>query len=237
MAQEDVLVDSTILSMDTVQVKEEFVDDEEKQDDPFLDPAHKQVEITPRKLPAGKLEEIKLEKKFWYADSSFTKKPASSKFGLPFFMRGWVKMVFWILVISVFAIALAWYLYHNNIRLFRKKDLLASAVEEEGLPESIFDIDYEKELQKALALSDHRLAVRLQFLGTLRSMAEKGWIQYRQDRTNMDYLFQLSGKQVYPDFFRVVRHYEYSWYGHFEVSQDNYERINSDFIKLKQQLP
>lgn len=237
MAQEEILIDSTILSTDTVQVSEEVVDEEDKQEDPFMDPAHRQVEITPRKLPSGKLEEIKSEKKFWYADSSFSKKKKSSRYGVPFFMRSWVKTLFWILVISAFAIALAWYLYNNNIRLFRKKNLPVKAAEEEGLPESIFDIDYEKELQKALAANDHRLAVRLQFLGALRSLADKGLIQYRQDRTNMDYLFQLGGKTLYSDFFRVVRHYEYSWYGQFEVSQEKYLRIESDFQKLKQQLP
>ena len=205
------------------------------QQDQFSDHTDRHASITPRQLPPGKWKEIKSEKKYWFADSAYVKKPKSND-GMPFFMQGWVKMLFWILVVNGFAIALAFFLYYNNIRLFRKKDMGTKTKESSELPEDIFDIDLESALKKALAANDHRLAIRLQFLSLLRSLSEKQLIQYRQDRTNMDYIFQLSGKFFYADFFRVVRHYEYSWYGHFEVSSENYRQIDSDFKKLIQQL-
>lgn len=234
-AQQSVVVDSTILMQDTVQVVEDGVKEEETSRDPFLDHTGQQSSVTPRRLSQGRLKEIKSEKRYWFADSAFAKKPKSG-YGMPFFMKGWVKAVFWILVVGGFAIALAFYLYYNNFRLFRKKDIPVKTEESFDLPENLFDIDFEKELKKALAGNDHRLAVRLQFLSLLRSLSEKSLIQYRQDRTNMDYIFQLGGKPFYAEFFRVVRHYEYSWYGRFEVSRENYMLIDSDFQKLLQKL-
>jgi hypothetical protein len=234
-AQQGIPIDSTIFQADSIPLHEQVENQEEMKGDPFAEQPGKQIQVTPRKLPPGKLEEIKKEKKFWYADSSFIKKEPKD-YRTPFFMRDWVKTIFWILVVGGFAVALAWYLYNNNIRLFRKKDLAVKPESNEDLPESIFDIDYDKELKKALQLKNHRLAVRLQFLGLLRLLAEKGFIQYRQDRTNMDYIFQLGSKSFHADFFRVVRHYEYSWYGEFEVSPENYTLIETDFQKLKQQL-
>ena len=234
-AQQGIPIDSTIFQADSIPLHEQVENQEEMKGDPF-DKPNKQIQVTPRKLPPGKLSEIKKEKKFWYADSSFIKKEKIKDYSTPFFMRDWVKTIFWILVVGGFAVALAWYLYNNNIRLFRKKDLAVKNEGDEALPENIFDIDYVKELQKALAVNNHRLAVRLQFLGLLRVLTDKGLIQYRQDRTNMDYVFQLGGNKFYADFFRLVRHYEYSWYGHFDVSPENYALIESDFKKLKQEL-
>ncbi len=235
-AQNGIPIDTTIFQSDSIPIHEQLVEQEEKKGDPFLDHKTRQVDMTTRRLPPGKLEEIKKEKQFWYADSSFIEKEKPANYRTPFFMQGWVKTIFWILVVGGFALALAWYLYSNNIRLFRKKDLTLKAESDEQLPENIFDINYDKELKKALGVNNYRLAVRLQFLNILRLLSEKGVLQYRQDRTNMDYIFQLGGKSIYADFFRVVRHYEYSWYGHFEVSRESYTLIETDFQKLKQQL-
>ena len=236
-AQVSTDVDSALKVLDTlISSRDEKLQEDEVKEDPFMDQPGKKVQVTPRHLPPGKLEEIKKEKTFWYADSSFIKKSKAPDYSTPFFMKDWVKTLFWILVVGGFGVALAWYLYHNNIRLFRKKDVIVKEVSQEELPENIFDINYERELTKALVAGDHRLAVRIEFLRLLKILTEKNLIQYRQDRTNMDYIFQLGGKPFYPDFFRVVRHYEYSWYGHFEVSRENYELIAGDFRKLNQQL-
>jgi hypothetical protein len=209
---------------------------EEKTTDPFQRNGDDNISVTPRRLPDGKLKELKKEKKFWYADSSFLKKNELISGKTPFFMRDWVKTVFWILLVGGFAAALAWYLYSNNVRLFRKKDTTVKSDNGEELPEDIFAIDYNREVEKALANKDYRMAVRLQFLDLLRLFSEKNVIQYRQDRTNLDYLFQLNNRPYYPLFFKVVRHYEYSWYGRFEVTKDSYSLIDMDFKTLKQEL-
>ena len=60
-------------------------------------------------------------------------------------------------------------------------------------------------------------------------MSEKNIIQYKQDKTNIDYLMQLHTTKHYTNFFRITRNYEYSWYGKFEVSEEAYRIIRNDF--------
>jgi hypothetical protein len=44
---------------------------------------------------------------------------------------------------------------------------------------------------------------------------------------------QLQPTAYYRDFFRVTRHYEYSWYGEFNVSADAYSIIRHEFDQFE----
>jgi len=70
------------------------------------------------------------------------------------------------------------------------------------------------------------------FLQMLKTMSGKNIIQYKQDRTNFDYLLQLRDTKHYHDFFRLTRNYEYSWYGNFPVSDEAWQLIKNDFEKF-----
>lgn len=151
---------------------------------------------------------------------------AEKKFSSP----PWLRSLMWIIIIGGFAGALAWYLANNNVVLFRKKaKKLADETEEGELPENIFAINYQQEIDRAAAQGNYRLAIRLMYLRVLRNLAERNLIQYKQDKTNFDYLMQLQPTALYKDFFRITRHYEYSWYGEFNVSQAAYTIIRQEF--------
>ena len=111
-----------------------------------------------------------------------------------------------------------------------------SAATEEPITEDIFAINYQKEIDKAAAQGNFRLATRLMFLRLLRTMAEKNIIHYQQDKTNMDYLVELNNSPIYRDFFRITRNYEYTWYGLFPLSIDEYQLIRTDFDRLEKEL-
>lgn len=195
------------------------------------------VVYTSRHIPIEKIKAIKAEKKFWYADKAFHKDLEADLNYVPFMERGWVKFLFWMLVIGGFAAALIWYLSDSNIRVFKKQKRLKEQVNEnDEMPEDIFAINYERQIKKAESAGDFRMAVRLQFLGLLKNMADSNIISYRSDRTNLDYLFQVNNKDFYNDFFRLVRYYEYSWYGHFNVEGPVYNRVAMDFNNIKEKL-
>jgi hypothetical protein len=67
-------------------------------------------------------------------------------------------------------------------------------------------------------------------------MSEKNIIQYKQDKTNFDYLLQLHPTKHYNSFFRITRNYEYSWYGKFDVSEQAYRVISSEFDQFDREL-
>jgi hypothetical protein len=142
----------------------------------------------------------------------------------------------WLVIIGGFAGFLMWYLAGSNVGLFRRKSNIMGSEEEETVTGDIFAINYQKEIDKAAQQGNYRLAVRLMFLQLLKNLSEKNIIRYSQERTNMDYLIQLQPTRYYPDFFRITRNYEYSWYGHFTVNEEAYRIIKNDFTNFERQL-
>ncbi len=193
--------------------------------------------VQQRYLPGEPVKKMKADKNFWYADADFKKKGIVEKKQTPFFRQTWFQTLLWLLIIGGFAAGLMWYLSGSNVGLFRKKNVdIARMEENDAIPDDIFSINYQKEIDKAAAQANYRLAVRLMFLRLLKSMADKNIIHYTQDRTNLDYITELHPTRYYPPFFRLTRHYEYSWYGQFEVGEEAYKSIRREFDQLDKEI-
>ena len=191
--------------------------------------------IHQRQLPAGQLKKIKGQKDFWYADATIKKKKIKEY--LPLIQRSWFQTLLWLVIVGGFAWGLMWWLAGSRVGLFRKKDEELSSGDETGsMPEDIFAINYQKEIDKAAANGNFRLAVRLLYLRLLKNLSDKNIIHYKQDKTNFDYLLQLHPTPYYKQFFRLTRHYEYSWYGHFDVAEETFSIIRGDFDQLDREI-
>ncbi len=195
-------------------------------------------QIEQRKVSDYRVDELKNDEAFWYANAERKKKEPEKKsqgsgWGA-ILDAGWFKAIVWILIIGAFLAVIITFLASSNVRLFRKnpKELSDEETETEG-PEDIFSIDYDKAIEEAVSKQQYRRAVRYQYLRTIRDLANKELIRYRPDRTDSDYVFQLAGTPYYQDFFRLTRHFEYTWYGKFRVEPDVYQKLQQDFANFK----
>lgn len=206
-----------------------------------------------RKVSPSALNKLQSDKSFWYADvapdSSQRQKPEQKKEQVPepekekprssnresFLSDGVVRAFLWLLTIVGFGALVIWYLTNSNVMLFRRNRKVGSIGndEPEEMPEDLFKISYQRELERAIAAGNYRLGVRLLYLRLLKQLSDKGKIRYRQESTNADYLAQLYGTPLYSDFFRVTRHYEYSWYGQFPVTEPIFHTIRNEAEKLE----
>jgi hypothetical protein len=152
--------------------------------------------------------------------------------------QGWFRFLIWTIIIGGFLFALINYLINSDIGLFgkKKKKIELAAEEEKDMPENIFEIPYLSEIDKAAAQGNYRLAIRLMYLELLKNCAERNIIQYKQERTNMDYLMQIASTAWYKDFFRLTRHFEYAWYGKFDISPQAYTIVKNEFTDFNRQL-
>lgn len=224
---EEAVADTTVMEEgeEIVQKKNKFL--ERSETDSFS--------VSERQLPPGHVKEIKEDKDFWYANTEVQKKEKKKKESaggsyVPLGQRGWFQTLLWLVIIGAFAGAIMWYLMDSNIGIFRKKDTAAPGDNmTDEIPEDIFAINYQREIDKAALQGNYRLAVRLMYLRLLKKLADKNIIQYKQDKTNFDYLLHLHPTKYYTHFFRLTRHYEYSWYGHFDVEENAYKIIKNEF--------
>lgn len=140
------------------------------------------------------------------------------------------------IAVAIFIALLAWYLASHNFILFRKKSTALHTPANKDVPQDIFSIDYTASIRQALQQKNYRLAIRLQYLELLKKLSDRQLIHFLPDKTNVEYLFQMRSSNYYDDFFTATRHYEYSWYGLFDVTENMYQKINNTFQQLKQKL-
>lgn len=241
--------DSTTVVADTIPVIEntspaETIEPEEESYDYYFSEKWDYLRDTglqQRNVPASATQKMKTDDAFWYADSSGVvqekSKAAVQVESTSDSQSGSFQTVLWIILFVVFAAGLLWYLMSNRVGLFSKKDVAIAGNKQDSLSvEDIYAINYQKELTRAEAAGNYRLAIRLMFLKLLKNMSEKKVIRYQQDKTNFDYLSQLQQTKYYNGFFRVTRFYEYSWYGNFEVQPSVYERVKNDFNQFENQI-
>jgi hypothetical protein len=194
-----------------------------------------------RQVDSQRLDKLKKDDAFWYVNTApvKAKKQVIKKLPEPRQNPEWVRNLLWVLVVGGFVTLIIWFLMASDVQLFWKSPPVVAKQEdeEEFSTENLFDIDYESALKSAMAAGNYRLAIRLLYLQTLRDLALRNIIQYRQERTNSDYLMQLFHTSYYKDFFRLTRNFEYAWYGQFEVSPSAFERIRNEFASFKQRMP
>jgi hypothetical protein len=187
-----------------------------------------------RKLPDSILKAMHTDEDFWYANTIFKKKQAKEGSASPVPRSNPWETLLWIFVIVGFLAFLGIYLANSNIAIFRRSRDISTKDSETPELDDIFAINYQKEIDKAVAAGNYRLAVRLLFLRTLRQLSDKQVIRYTQDQTNFDYLMQLMNTAWYQPFFRLVRNYEYIWYGKFDINKERFDLIRNEFTNFEQ---
>ena len=205
--------------------------------------------VNTRKIPDEKLKKVRSDEDYWYVNevpsrNRETSPPAENGNGEKeketrsrgIFNIPWLNVLFWIILIGGFISLLIWFLSTSNIHLFRKKPKQVTEETDEETTDDIFEINFERDIQKAITAKNFRLAVRLMYLRTLRDLSDRNLISYTHEKTNSDYLFQLADTRHYKSFFRLTRSFDYTWYGQFELSQDSFGVIQNDFSSFKHEL-
>jgi len=198
--------------------------------------------VAQRRMDTAKIFKLKGEEDFWYINEVPPKKTAQStkpqNASIEERDPAWICNLLWFLVVGGFIAILIWFLIASDVKLFRKSPPVIDHISEgEDLnTENIYDIDYEESLKRVVAAGNYRMAIRLLYLQTLKEMAVRNLIRYKQERTNNDYLIQLFQTTYYRDFFRLTRNFEYAWYGQFPVSSEAFAAIQQEFSSFKQRL-
>jgi len=98
--------------------------------------------------------------------------------------------------------------------------------------ENIEQIDFDKLIGKALKENNYRLATRYLYLKSLKSLANKKVIEWHYDKTNSDYLNEISDHNLKTLFKRVSYIYDYVWYGEFQIDEISFNKNKDDFNQL-----
>ena len=204
--------------------------------DNFL-PVNTLQNIEQREVPRKTVDEVRKNDAYWYANAEPQKEENSATPQSGATETGWLSNLIWILILVSFIGVVIWYLASSNVGLFRKAPKKVNAEEQTEITEDIFELNFDKEIGKAVDAKNYRLAVRLWYLRILKDLADRNIITYGREKTNSYYLLSLFGGRYYNDFFRLTRNFEYTWYGQFPLAEDSYALMQKDFAQFKNSLP
>ena len=137
-----------------------------------------------------------------------------------------------ILLLALGAAALAFVIFKsqgvNIFGIFKRKPTTAPIPYSEFF-EDINQINFDEEIESAIAKRNYRFAVRLLYLKCLKQLSDAGLIQWQLDKTNSAYINELSNNEQRAAFSMLTRQFEYIWYGEFLIDGLVYNNIYSSF--------
>lgn len=164
-------------------------------------------------------------------EQNFTEEPTGNEW----YLQPWFANLIWIIIVSIFVAAVVYFLASNKINLFGKRSRWINQ-ESAATEDDLHTASHDSLLAKYIAEKNYRLAVRVLYLQLLKMLNDRSIISYQPQLTNTHYLRQLAATSLYQDFFTVTRHYEYIWYGEFPVSEAMFQKVSSDFAKVKKEV-
>lgn len=91
-------------------------------------------------------------------------------------------------------------------------------------------------IESAIRAGDYRLAVRYYYLQLLKHLNEKGLINYEFQKTNSEYLSEIQDDSYKPKVKKLMRLYDFIWYGNFNVSEKDFSVAQNSFRELESSM-
>ncbi|MCX2573469.1 DUF4129 domain-containing protein [Pedobacter sandarakinus] len=117
-----------------------------------------------------------------------------------------------------------------------RRDPPESALPYDVLNDNIHEIDYETEIQRLVSEGKYRLAVRLLYLRTLKKLSDAQIIEWQPDKTNYNYLMEITRPALKGDFGQLTLQFDYIWYGDFPIDEHKFEPIKQSFNHFNKQI-
>jgi len=121
----------------------------------------------------------------------------------------------------------------NYLGVSIEKKAVVDFINEEEL---IKNEDLDSLIQKAITNQNYTLAVRYLYIKTLKVLDKKGVISWEQQKTNEDYIAEISSTNLKHKFTELTYLYDFVWYGNFAINAQKFQQINTSFTQLNQQI-
>lgn len=99
----------------------------------------------------------------------------------------------------------------------------------EVLDENVHTINFAEAVENAVSQRNYRLAVRLQYLQTLKKLTDKNYINWQPNKSNRQYVHEMASSSLATSFNSLTTEFEYVWYGEMQLALQEYEIISNNF--------
>lgn len=137
------------------------------------------------------------------------------------------------IVMGITVITIILIIYRTEIRNLFSKDVKHSlAYLESG--ENIHGINFDEMIAKQLDDKNYRFALRLTYLKLLKVLDSKGFIKWRNDKTNRELIGQIKHKDLSTSLTILTEEFENVWYGGFDIDEKGYKHCTSAYSEISE---
>lgn len=104
-----------------------------------------------------------------------------------------------------------------------------AVINTQTIAEDIHEFDLPKLLQHAIQQQDYTVATRLYYLLAIKTLSEQDLIQWTKDKTNRNYINELTTIPLKNKFRALTTIFERVWYGEVVVDSTIFENIQGQF--------
>lgn len=188
-----------------------------------------------RPVPQDTLAVINSDKRFYYKTYLDSLLRASNNFkpvkrNLP---GGLFRWFIWMAAIGIF-VYLIYKLFLGQSAVFvrnRKNINGKTNIADEEMPD-----DPDSLIENAMAAGNYRLAVRYLYLKTLKTLADRKYIEISSNKTNYEYVREVRKHSFANDFASLTLEYEYTWYGEYPLDEKLFAQVHSGFISFNKHI-
>ncbi len=102
--------------------------------------------------------------------------------------------------------------------------------------EDIEKMDFERQIQDAVARRHYRLAIRLYYLKSLKTLADQHLIDWKRDKINQDYVLELANSPLRRPFVEITGLFERIWYGKTPLEEATFQETEAVFQRFGNQF-
>jgi len=206
--------------------------------------------ITPRIPTKQSIEEYKKTSDFdyeavyqqdtnWWDDiKQWIKEWLANFFNLPKITSfDYLGTIMWILI-GIAVGAIIYFIFKNEIASFwGKRNIKNSETIDTNFVDLTDDtITLETKLQNAIAKKDYAEAIRLYYTLALKNLIDTGLVEFRIDKTNNEYLLELSANTARQPFKQLTFYFDYIFYGEFEATENIFLKTEEQYHLLSAHL-
>jgi hypothetical protein len=193
-----------------------------------------------RQVPDSTVRKLQKQKEFAYANDPayWAREPESQvqtrsprkgfwDYFNDFFSGAAIRFITYGILIAFFLFVIYKIIVVNKLFLFYSSSKPKTADTGEDI--GIDDENLDEKIQKAIDAKDHRLAVRFMYLKSLQLLNDRQWIRFHADATNYEYVNQMSGHKLANEFGFLTRVYDYTWYGEFALTEEQFDIVYKNF--------
>ncbi len=104
---------------------------------------------------------------------------------------------------------------------------------DDGADEELFKSDLDSLLEELISNEQYRSALRILYLQSLRFLNDSDFIHWEKEKTNFDYIRELSSRNFQGDFRELTLIFELIWYGESSIDKQGFDLIQDRFIHFK----